>query len=182
MVASRGRPLRDDPRTEPPRPRSSWVRSRTSPPSSTPPVGAPVTWNVPWPKGYPVPPREGPVVPYLRVQPRQKDGARLESTAVAAQRRDEPRWTPTWRPKPMLCHPPPEAGGRPDGCRIETTLNVADPPADPEKPCSPSIFAGRLPASELHRASKSGRRLYATRHPLSERWVPPNLGSGRCIR
>ena len=37
--------------------RNSSVRSRTSPPSSTPPVGVPVTWNVPCPKGYPVPPR-----------------------------------------------------------------------------------------------------------------------------
>ena len=82
------------------------------------------------------------MVPYLRAQPRHKDGARLGSTPVAAQKRGDPRWTPTWRPRPKLCPLPPEPGGRPGRCRIETTLTVEEPPADPENPCSPSIPAG----------------------------------------
>ena len=64
------------------------MRLRTSPPSSTPPVSAPVTWNVPWPKGYSMPPREGPVVPYLRAYRPPKVGARLVPTPVGLQKED----------------------------------------------------------------------------------------------
>ena len=127
-------------------------------------------------------PREGPVVPYLRVQPRHKDGARLGSSPVAAQRRDDLGWTPKWRPKPKLCRPPPEAGSRPDWCLIGTTLTVEEPPADPDNPCSPLIPAvaatRRQTTPSIQVRQTSGR--YPP--PPSERWVPPNPGSSRCIR